>query len=80
MRNPRWKIAIGLVVVATLSTTAAYADHVFDDLPDERFYADAAEWAKDNGITVGCNGGADFCGEDPVTRGENITFAKRYHD
>ena len=31
-------------------------------------------------MTTGCNGGTAFCPEDPVTRGENITFAKRYDD
>lgn len=64
------------VVVAVMAGTAA-ATHVFDDVPDGAFYAEPAEWAADNGITLGC-GGSNFCPDRDVSRGENITFAYRY--
>lgn len=80
MRVTKWKAAIAIVATISLGATGAYADHVFTDVPDDRFFADAAEWAKNNGMTTGCGDGTTFCPDDPVTRGENITFAKRYDD
>lgn len=80
MRVTKWRVAAAVVALIALSTTTAYATHVFTDVEDGRFYADAAEWAKDNGITFGCGDGTTFCPDDPVTRGENVTFAKRYDD
>ena len=76
------KATAAAITVATLalSATAAYASHVFTDVEDDRFYAAAVAWADENGITTGCGAGTTFCPEDPVTRGENITFAKRYDD
>ena len=80
MRIKKWNVALAIMAIVAIGATTATANHVFNDLPDERFYANHAEWAKDVGITVGCNGGADFCGENNITRGENITFAGRYHN
>ncbi len=72
------KLAIGVLAVALLVPATAMAVHSFDDVPDTAFYHDAVAWALAEGITVGCNGGTGFCGQDTVTRGENITFAHRY--
>ncbi|MCP3976885.1 MAG: hypothetical protein GY720_20555 [bacterium] len=74
------KLAIGVLVVALLAPATAFATHSWPDVDDGRFYADAVAWAKANGMTTGCDNGANFCPERNVTRGENITFAKRYDD
>jgi hypothetical protein len=65
------------LVVAVPAT--AYAAHVFDDVPDGAFYADPVAWAFDNGITTGKSATA-FAPLDNVTRGESVTFLKRYND
>ena len=46
-------LAIAVVAVALLAPATAVAFHVFEDVPDDAFYADAVEWAADNGITTG---------------------------
>lgn len=73
------KLAV-VVAAATLAVpTAALASHVFDDVPDDAFYAAPVEWAFDNGITTG-KSPTSFAPLDDVTRGESVTFLKRYDD
>ena len=73
-------LAVAVLAVALLApATAAWATHVFDDVDDTRFYAEAVEWALANDITTG-TGPTTFEPDRGVTRGENITFAKRYDD
>lgn len=79
MKITRWRLAIAVVALTMVGASAAVATDVFADVDDDRFYSEPAEWAADNGITVGCGNG-NFCPDNPVTRGENITFAKRYDD
>ena len=74
------KLAAAVFVIAVLAPTTALAVDSWSDTPDGAFYHDAVTWAKGNGMTTGCNGGTGFCPDDGVTRGENITFAKRYDD
>ncbi len=76
----KMKLLITVLAMALIVPTTAYAAHTWPDVPDSKFYHDAVEWAEANGMTTGCNGGTAFCPEDNVTRGENITFAKRYDD
>ena len=75
-------LGVALIVVAVLApASAALAAHVFVDVPDSKFYAEPVQWALDNDITTGSPAGADtFRPEDAVTRGEVVTFLKRYHD
>ena len=75
------KLRLGLVilVVALIAPATALATHVFDDVPDDEFYAGAVEWAKANGITTG-TGPTTFEPDRGVTRGESVTFLKRYDD
>jgi len=73
------KLAIAIVAVALFIPSTAMAFHVFDDVPDGKFYADPVEWAFDNGITTGKTA-TTFAPDDNVTRGEAVTFLKRYHD
>ncbi len=69
-------LAFALFVPAT-----AWATHVFTDVSDGAFYAAPAEWAKTNNITTGSPAGSStFKPLDGVTRGESVTFLKRYHD
>jgi len=72
-------LALAILAVVLAIPTTAYATHVFDDVPDGKFYADPVEWAFDNGITTGKTPDS-FDPEGAVTRGEAVTFLKRYHD
>jgi hypothetical protein len=67
-------IAAGLAFVGVASAT-----HTFDDVPDGRFYSDPVAWAAANGITTGTSA-TTFEPDRNVTRGESVTFLKRYHD
>jgi hypothetical protein len=77
MKLTKTRIAAAIIAAATLTTGTALAGSAFDDVDDGRFYAEAVQWAKDNGITVGCDDGTNFCPDNPVTRGENVTFEFR---
>jgi hypothetical protein len=89
MRSTRTKLAIALLVIATIGATSAMAsDGQFSDVPETgagSFAHDPAEWAAANGLTTGCNSpgggviGDNFCPLDNVTRGQNITFTYRHH-
>lgn len=73
-------LAIAVIAIAVLApATTAVAFHVFDDVSDDRFFSDAVEWAFDNGITTGTSA-TTFEPDANVTRGQNVTFAKRYDD
>lgn len=70
-----------MLLVAVVSSGVALATDSFSDVPDGQFYTEAVAWAKANGMTTGSPAGSDtFKPLDGVTRGENITFAKRYDD
>jgi hypothetical protein len=73
------KMALSILVVALVIPATAFATHVFDDVPDGAFYAAPVEWAFDNGITTG-KSATEFAPLDGVTRGEAVTFLKRYND
>ncbi|MEZ5167631.1 MAG: S-layer homology domain-containing protein [Acidimicrobiales bacterium] len=73
------RLAAAIVAVTMLIPATAFATHVFDDVPDRKFYAAPVEWAFDNGITTG-KSPTRFAPDDNVTRGESVTFLKRYHD
>ena len=75
----KFKLAAAIVAAAMLIPATALATHVFDDVPDEKFYADPVEWAANNSITTG-KSPTTFAPDDNVTRGEAVTFLKRYHD
>jgi hypothetical protein len=72
-------LAIAVLVVALVVPATAFATHVFTDVDDARFYAEPVEWAAANGITTGTSP-TTFDPDRPVTRGESVTFLKRYHD
>jgi len=74
------KLLVAVLAVALVVPVTAYATDAWGDVDDGTFYHDAVTWAKGNGMTTGCDGGTNFCPNREVTRGENITFAKRYDD
>lgn len=72
------KLALGvLVAVLVGATIVAASDGPFTDNPDGTYYHDSVEWAYDNGVTTGTSA-TIFSPTDPVTRGQNVTFAYRY--
>jgi len=73
------KVALAVLAVAMLVPATALATHVFDDVPDDKFYATPVEWAAANNITTG-KSPTTFAPDDNVTRGESVTFLKRYDD
>ncbi len=73
------RLALAIAAFALLIPATAYATHTFSDVPDGQFYTDAVEWAFDNGITTGTTA-TTFEPDAGVTRGQNVTFAKRYDD
>lgn len=72
-------LAVAVLAVALIAPATAFATHVFEDVEDDRFYSEPVAWASANGITTGTSL-TTFDPEDPVTRGESVTFLKRYHD
>lgn len=72
------KLALGILAMVLVGATVAVAsDGVFTDNTSGTYYHDPVEWAYDNGITTGTSA-TTFSPMDPVTRGQNVTFAYRY--
>lgn len=72
------KLALGILAMVLVgATVVAASDGVFTDNPSGTYYHDPVEWAYDNGITTGTSA-TTFSPMDPVTRGQNVTFAYRY--
>ena len=71
------KLIVAVVGLVGLGATAGFASSSFTDVPAGRYYTDAVEWAFENGVTTGTSA-TTFSPEDPVTRGQNVTFAYRY--
>jgi len=77
----KFRFGAFLLTIALLIPSTAWAAHVFSDVVDGAFYAVPAEWAKTNNITTGSPAGSStFRPDDLATRGESVTFLKRYHD
>ncbi len=68
-----------LLAVTLLVPSAAWATHVFIDVPDTSPFAADIEWASTNGITSGRDG-VHFEPGINVTRQESVAFLKRYND
>ena len=79
MRLKRPHVAIALIAIALVVPTTAVATHVFSDVRDDRFFAVPVSWASTNGITTGTSP-TTFEPDRGVTRGESVTFLKRYDD
>ena len=79
IRFTRTRLIVAIAAVVALVPATALATDVFDDVEDTEFYAAAIEWVQDNNITTGSPAGSKtFKPDDPVTRGESVTFLNRY--
>ena len=77
--NRFWKLLLVVVLVSVSVGAVAYAQtHLFEDVPEGHYAADAASWAAAAGVTAGCTD-TEFCPDDALTRGQMITFLHRYH-
>ena len=65
------------ILLALVAGSTAGAIHIWDDVDDNKFYAEAVEWATDNGITLGTSE-TTFSPERTITRAEAVTFLNRY--
>lgn len=79
IRLTKVRLALAVAAVVALVPATAVATHVFTDVDDSRFFAAAVEWASENGITTGTTA-TTFEPDRGVTRGETVTFLKRYDD
>lgn len=52
-------------------------DSAFEDVDKDAYYADAVQWAVENGITEGV-GNNKFAPDEDCTRGQMVTFLYRY--
>ena len=77
MKITKSKLALSVLVVSLLVPAVALASTVFDDVPDGKFYSESVHWAFDNGVTTGTSA-TTFSPDDPVTRGQNVTFMYRH--
>ena len=77
MNITKSKLALSVLVVSLLVPAVALASTVFDDVPDGKFYSESVQWAFDNGVTTGTSA-TTFSPDDPVTRGQNVTFMYRH--
>jgi hypothetical protein len=79
------RISIGstLAALALAVSTSAHAgacfpgDSPFGDVPDNSLFCTEAMWLRNALVTLGCGNGANYCGADPVTRGQMALFMKR---
>ena len=79
-RRLRTVPAAAIVVLALTGAAVAGATVAgFTDVDADRFYAGPVQWAKDNHITTGRTP-TSFAPDAPVTRGEVVTFLKRFYD
>ena len=53
------------------------AGNSFTDVDSDAYYADAVEWAVDNGVTTGASG-TTFAPNADCTRAQIVTFLYRY--
>jgi hypothetical protein len=71
------------VLVVLFGSTDAAADACnpgqtpFGDVPDTSIFCTEALWMRNALVTLGCGTGANYCGGEPVTRGQMALFMKR---
>lgn len=73
----RFKLAAVVIGLVLLGATTALASTVFGDVDEDRFYAEAVEWAFAESVTMGTTS-STFSPDDPATRGQSVTFMHRY--
>lgn len=71
----KYLFAAAVIVLLIVSVAAAHG-HPFVDVPDGAYYAEAVQWAWENGITQGVDA-THFDPDRPITRAEMVTLLWR---
>jgi len=79
MKFTKKRLAFAILAFALLLPGLAVAVSPFVDVVPGKFYEAPVNWAFDNGITTGKDA-THFDPNGAVTRGESVTFLKRYND
>ncbi len=79
MKLTKTRFALALAALVVVVPSIAVAISPFVDVVPGKFYEGPVNWAADNGITTGKDD-THFAPNDGVTRGESVTFLKRYDD
>ncbi len=75
----RTRLVALIMALVLVAPATAFAASVFDDVPEDAFYAAPVEWAADNGITTG-KSPTTFAPLDLMNRAEGVTFLQRYEN
>ena len=78
-RLSRRVLLIGAALALFVVPVAAIAAGGFSDVADDNIFVADIEWAKDSGVTLGCNPPANdrFCPSENVTREQMTAFLHR---
>ncbi|MGN1074894.1 MAG: S-layer homology domain-containing protein, partial [Eubacteriales bacterium] len=57
---------------------AVIGTSVFTDVSPDAYYAEAVQWAVENGITRGTGDGTTFSPDETCTRGQMVTVLYRF--
>jgi len=79
MKITKKRLALALLALVVALPGLAVAVSPFVDVAPGKFYEAPVNWAFNNGITTGKDS-THFDPNGAVTRGESVTFLKRYHD
>ena len=77
MKKPIIAVLVLLILMGLAISTAAITRHPFVDVPDGAYYADAVQWAYEQGITNGTDA-SHFEPNRPITRAEFVTMLWRW--
>lgn len=69
-------LAVLLALIMATGATTAFAAGTFTDVAADAYYAEAVQWAVENGITNGMGDGR-FAPEETVNRAQAVTFLWR---
>ena len=72
-------VALIVVVVGAVATTAVAQSQRFPDVPPDHPAYEAVEWAADVGLTLGYGDGT-FQPEQPLSRWHAVVFMERFYD
>jgi hypothetical protein len=76
-RSRTRRVLLSIAAITLIAVpTAAFADHVFDDVSDGDVHAPGIEYVADAGITLGCDAD-NYCPNDSLTRAQMGTFLYR---
>jgi len=75
----KFRLGAAVAVFLVLVPAMAIAASPFTDITPGKFYEEPVQWAFDNGITIGRTD-TTFEPNSTITRGESVTFLKRFND